>query len=155
MATTKKALAIRDELIDALRKRVSNYGSIVEGFDSSGNPTIALNDGTAATTEDNVFIRVTPRDWALTKDILGSAQQVYTPHVIQLAVETSATATGIMDYASVAHAIAILGEVVERGCRFEYWEETNGTIPSATTFDTASKLKASYESLYWPMLSSQ
>jgi len=156
MAANKKALALAAELADELRKRVSSYASILEGFDGSGNPTIQLSDGTPATTEDTVFIRIVPRDWTLTKDVLGTTQTVYTPNVIQVAVEGPASGLGLERFVSVAHAVAINNAVARRGCRVEYWEEPNGAAPAATTFNTASNLKASDEpSLYWPMLSSQ
>ncbi len=84
MATSSKAIKLAAELADELRKRVSDY-VITEGFDASGFPTISLTaDATPATTEDNVFIRVRPRDWALATDVLGTAQTVYTPSVIQI-----------------------------------------------------------------------
>lgn len=155
MAANKKCLALAADLADELRKRVSNYASIVESFDANGFPTIALDDGSAATTEDAVFIRVRPRDWPLATDVLGTAQTVYTPSVIQIAVEAPATGVGLARFVSIAHAIAILASCVMRGARVEYWEEANGTIPSATTFNTASKLKTSFEDLYWNMQSSQ
>jgi hypothetical protein len=157
MATTKKALELAAELADELRKRVSDYASITESSDASGNPLITLNaDASPATTEDVVVIRVRPRTWELAKDVLGTAQTVYTPHVIDVATEVSGVATGIMDYVSVAHALQILTSCAKRGTRLELWEETNGTIPSETTFATAAKMKASIEAeLYWPLLSSQ
>lgn len=150
-----KALELSLELSDRLRKRVSDYGQILDGFDSSGNPTIELDDATPATTEDAVFIKVRPRDWSLTKDVLGLAQTAYTPHVIQIAVEAPPSGVGLGRFVSIAHLFAILLTVGEFGCRAEYWEETNGTPPAVTTFDTAAKLKTSWESLYYPLLSSQ
>src|SRR4051812_35043388 len=156
MATTKKALELAAELADELRKRVSDYGVITESVDANGHPTISLTaDSTPATTEDNVFIRVKPIDWALAKDVLGNAQTVYTPHVIQLAVEAPASGVGLARFVSIAHAWAILNACGQRGCEFQYWEETNGSIPAATTFDTANKQKASFSNLYWNMLSQQ
>ena len=154
MATSKKALALANQLADELRNRL-DYTSIVEGFDSNGLPTIALSDGSAATTEDSVFIRVRPREWPLATDIIGNTQTVYTPSVIQIAVEGPSSGLGLARYVSIAHALAILNACAIRGTLVEYWEETNGTAPSATTFNTGSKLKASFEDLYWNMQSSQ
>jgi len=155
MAANKKCLALAAELADELRKRVSNYASFTESFDANGFPTISLNDGSAATTEDNVFIRVRPREWALATDVLGTAQTVYTPSVIQIAVEGPSSGVGLGRFVSVAHLFAILNACGLRGTRVEYWSETNGTVPSATTFNTASKMLASFEDLYWNMQSSQ
>ncbi len=156
MATSSKAIKLAAELADELRKRVSSYASIVEGFDSNGFPTIALSDGSAATTEDSVYIRVRPRDWALATDVLGTAQRVYTPSVVQIAVEGPASGLGLGRYVSIAHLWAVIITCGKRGARTEYWEETNGTAPSVTTFDTASKMLASQEpELYYPLLDSQ
>lgn len=151
---SQKANELAQELYDELIKRCPEYTNAVLSYDSNGNPTIELDDGSPATTEDNVFIRLMPRDWSLIKDVLGLAQNVYTPTTIQVAVEANGT-TGLGHYVSQAHLFAIITSIAERGARFEYWEETNGTIPSVTTFNTASKLKTYHESLYFPLLSSQ
>lgn len=151
-----KQVKLAAELADELRKRVSSYTSFVEAFDTNGWPTISLNDGTAATTEDNVFIRVRPRDWSLQKDIIGNTQVVYVPSVIQVAVEAPASGVGLARFVSVAHALAIFATLAKRGCLLEYWEETNGSVPAITTFDTGSKMKSSIEpELYWPLIESQ
>jgi hypothetical protein len=156
MATSKKALELAAELADELRKRVSSYASITETSDASGNPLITLSDGSAATTEDTVVIRVSPRDWALAKDVLGSAQTVYTPSVIAVAVEGPTSGLGLARYVSVAHAWAIFATCAKRGTLLEYWESDNGTVASETTFATAANKKTSVEAeLYWPLLSSQ
>ncbi len=157
MATTKKALELAAELADELRKTCSDYDTITESSDASGNPLITLAVATPSSTEDIVVLRVRPRTWALATDVLGLAQTVYTPHVIDVASESSAADTvGILDYVTLAHALKILAAVVKRGCRVEYWQEAINTIPSVTTFATASKMKTAVEpELYWPLLSSQ
>ncbi len=151
-----KQVKLADELVDELRKRVSDY-VFTTGFDANGWPTISLTaDATPATTEDNVFIRIRPRDWNLQKDVLGLDQTVFVPSVIQLAVEAPASGVGLARFTSIAHALSLLTTCSKRGTRFEYWEETNGTVPTITTFNTGSKLKASIEpELYWPLIESQ
>jgi hypothetical protein len=49
----------------------------------------------------------------------------------------------------------VLGPVILLGAKVEWWEEANGAAPAATTFDTGSKLKATFENLYHPMTMSQ
>jgi hypothetical protein len=157
-STSTKSQKLALELSDELRQRVSSYASIVDGFDANGFATISLNDGSAATTEDNVFICVRPRDWNLQKDIVNNTQPVYTPSVIQIAVEagTGGNASCIAAYVSKAHWLALSSTCSKRGTRVEYWEETNGTVPTITTFNTGTKLIASFEpDLYFPLLSSQ
>lgn len=156
MATTStKATKLAAELADELRQRLgTTYASIIEGFDANGFSTIQLSDGAPATTEDTIYIVVRPRDWSLTKDIIGHDQPVYTPTVIQVAVE--ANGNGIAPYVTKAHWLAVENVCAKRGTRLEYWEETNGTPPSITTFNTGTKLIASWEpDLFFPMLSSQ
>jgi len=144
------------ELVDELRKRVSNY-IITEGFDSNGWPTILLAaDSGPATTEDVVFIRVRPRDWNLAKDIIGNDQVVYTPSVIQVAVEGPTSGKGLGRYVSAIHLFSVLTTCSKRGTRLEYWEEPNGDDPDVTTFTDASNMITSIEpDLDWPLLSSQ
>jgi len=156
MATTYKAHALFAQLTDELRKRVSDYASIVESQDANGFDVLTLSDGSAATTEDTVVIRTRPRDWTLEKDVIGNTQTVYTPSVIDVAVEAPASGVGLARFVSIAHALAIFVACGKRGTRLEYWEETNGTPPSATTFNTANKMKQALEpELYWPFLASQ
>jgi hypothetical protein len=161
MSVNKKVQELSAELADELRKRASSYTSIVESFDTAGMPTIALDDGSEATTEDSVFIRTTPRSWNLTNDVLGLPQTVYTPSVIQIVTETGTSDTPWF-YQSFAHITAILGAVFFRGTRVEIWETAHGTVPNTVTPATdptqltGATLKTSYEaSLYFPLQSSQ
>lgn len=156
MTTSTKATKLAADLADELRQRLgTTYAAIVEGFDTNGFSTISLSDGSPATTEDTIFIVVRPRDWNLQVDIVGNTQPVYTPSVIQIAVEANGS-TGLGLYVSKVHALAVLAACLKRGARTEYWEETHGTIPSITTFNTPSKMLASNEpDLDWPLLSSQ
>ena len=150
-----KQVKLADELVDELRKRCSTY-IFTTGFDANGWPTISMTaDATPATTEDNVFIRIRPRDWDLNKDIIGNDQIVYVPSVIQIATEANGT-PALMLYVTKAHALAVLAACLKRGCRTEIWEETNGSVPAVTTFATANKQKTANEpDLDWPLLSSQ
>lgn len=160
MSANKKVLELSAELADELRKRVSDYVQITEGFDTAQFPTILLGPATPATTNDTVLIRTTPRSWNLTNDVLGLPQTVYTPSVIQVITEQG-TSDRPWFYVSIAHITAILGAVYQRGTRVEIWETANGTIPTAVTPASdptqlsSATLKSSFESLYWPLLSSQ
>jgi hypothetical protein len=156
MATNSKIQKLAAELVDELRKRCSSYAEILEAFDTNGWPTIRLSDGGPAANEDTVFIRVRPRDWNEAKDVLGSAQTVYTPSVVQIAVEAPPSGVGLMRQVSVVHAWALLLTCGKRGARTEYWEETDGTPPSIDTFTDATKMLTSWEpDLDYPLLSSQ
>jgi hypothetical protein len=74
--------------------------------------------------------------------------------VIQIAAE--ANGAGTAPFVTKAHWLTVSATCEKRGTRVEYWEETNGTPPSITTFNTANKQITSFEpDLYFPMLSSQ
>jgi hypothetical protein len=160
MSANKKCLELSAELADELRKRVSDYVQITESFDSAGMPAITIGPATPATTNDTVYIRTTPRSWNLTNDALGLAQTVYTPSVIQLVTEEGTTDKPFF-YVTIVHMLAILGASLQKGTRLELWETANGTVPTTvtpgtdTTQLTGATFKASFESLYWPLLSSQ
>jgi hypothetical protein len=156
MATTYKSQAIAHELADRLKKRLAFLTSTItlkEGVDSSGNPTISIDDGTAATTEKNVFIRVQPIDWALATDILGLSANEYAPHVCQVATE-AVTTNGT--YLSPDDLMQLLLTCASMGTKMEWWQETNGTVPTVTTFSTASKRKSEcWPDLYGTMRAAQ
>lgn len=155
MATTQKAISLARDLAEEIQKRLPTM-TVATSFDSDGNPLVSVDDGSPASGEASALIKVRPIDWPLAKDALGLASQVYTPHVIQLATEANyaATTDNVADNLTRAQLLAILGPCLQKGCRVEWYEETYGTPPAASTI-TGSKLKASYENLYYPMVQSQ
>lgn len=89
MAASQKAVAIARQLAEDLALRTGL--AAVAGVDGSGNPTIAL--GTQAAGNQAAFIRIKQDyDPALEVDGIGNAQRRYTPHVIQVVLETSTIA---------------------------------------------------------------
>jgi hypothetical protein len=151
-----KAIEISAELADELRKRLPFLSSTVtlqEGADANGNPTITIGDSTAASTEKNVFIRVKPIDWSLSTNIIGQTSEVFGPHIVQVATEARATNAS---YLAATDLLTLLGSVLRRGCRTEWWQETNGTVPTVTTFNTAAKMVAAFDpEFYHTMRASQ
>lgn len=140
-----KSQALAHDLADELKKRLpflTTTITVKEGADSNGDATISIDDGTPATTEKVVFIRVKAIDWALSTNGVGLPSEVYSPSVIQIATEAVAT-NGT--YLAVDDIFKLLGTCLKRGARTEWWQETNGTIPSVTTFNTAAKLKSSWQ----------
>lgn len=156
MATTQKAIAISRELADVLSKRLATLGTplyVTEGLDSSGNPTLVINDGTPVAGEENFFIRIKPVEWALAKDILGNTATIFTPHVIQIATEAPAAGAFPGEYIPCTALLAVLSECVRKGCKVEWYQSANTVVPVVGTL-VAGNLKASYEELYWGMLQS-
>ncbi len=127
MANSYKAKALADELRGKLLLRlpvITITGGTTAGFDSSGNPTLAI--GTGTTTTQSAFIRVK----AITgfgTDILGTTQNVYTPHVIEVALETSTIAS--VAFLTAANMLNLLGELVQTGVRVDLYLSANGTAP--------------------------
>lgn len=149
---TYKSVAIAAEIKDELAKRLSSM-LITEGKDSNQNPTILI--GAAATGATGAFIRV-KADWddnTATVDGLGLAQRVYTPHIVQIAFEANfeGTTDNVLDTNYWAVMLPIVATCLSRGTKVEVWVETNGTAPSVTTFNTASKKKAEHRDLYNPL----
>lgn len=160
MATTQKAIELAHELADKLKKRISL--AVAESFDSNGHPLIQVGEGTD--NAEGAVVRIKPIDWALAKDILGLASQVYTPHVIQICVESSDNGNGdsveALGYNTWANLLPLLGQCLETGCKVEVYAVANDTGVTNIMADIAasfgsSNLKASYDNLYYPMVNSQ
>lgn len=155
---SSKSQELAQEIADELRKRctvawLTSLITLQQSFDANGDATIQISDATPATTEKVAFIRVKAQDNTLVKDVLGLAQTVYTPSVVQVATEAVATNGSFL---TAQNLIDLLGTCLARGARTEWWQETNGTPPSVTTFNTAAKLLATYEpNLYFKQICSQ
>lgn len=151
----QKALEFAHELADKLKLRFA--GKVVtEGYDTDGLPTITINDGTPATTEMNIFVKVSLLSWPLAKDVIGLSANIYVPLVVQIVTEAPASGSGVGVYLNVQNALDIAGEVVFRGAGVQWWQSANGTIPSATTLGTSTNQKASFSpDLYNPITSQQ
>jgi hypothetical protein len=140
--THKKAQTLARSLADSLAVRLPLL-VVTAGTDASGNPTVTINDGTPATTEQNLFLRVLEMP-SLGLDSLGNAQQSYGPHVIQLAMETS-TLAGV-GFPTDANRLMVMGEVLQLSTRVEVYLEANGTVPSVSSL-VAGNLVATFENL--------
>lgn len=150
MATTKKALALADEIADALKKRMSL--TVAQSFDTDGNPLIKVGTGTAG--DPGGLLKIRPVDWPLAKDILGNNATMFVPHVAQLVTEANATAGAGADINTPAQLLPLLAEPVARGIKLEWYNSANGNAPDPTDI-SASNLKATYDSLYWPLMATQ
>jgi len=150
----QKALELAHELADKLKLRFS--GKVVtEGFDTDGLPTITINDGSAATTDMNIFIKVSMLNWPLAKAVLGNAANIYVPLQLQMATEAPAAGSGVGVYLSVQNALDLVGEVAFRGVAVQWYQSANGTVPSAATL-VAGNLKASFSpDIYNPITNQQ
>lgn len=149
---TAKQQAFARQIAEDLTIRLSAL-TVVAGLDTNGFPTIQVSDGTPATTEQGAFIRVTSVG-TYNKDSLGLSQNVYTPTVIQLALEaTSSGITGTaLSYLNVGNVMTILPELLQFGTRVELYMGASGTFPSVATITGTPA--AVWDNLYQPLTSS-
>ncbi len=64
--------------------------------------------------------------------------------------------TGLANFATPAHALAVFTTCTKRGTRVEYFEDDFGTEPTLTTVEDPTLLITSIEpELDWPLLASQ
>lgn len=134
MPTTSKAIQIARKLKQELALRPGFTAlTITEGVASDGNPTITV--GTLATGTASAYIKVTPFDWALAKDILGNAQIPYGPQTIKILTETSPGGT-----LTVGQLAQLQGAAVEMGCQVKRYQSTNGAGVVIADIDNEAKL---------------
>jgi hypothetical protein len=147
MATTTKALATARELIDLWTKEVSaSFASIVQSFDTNGNPVITLSDGSPAAGEKVVVVRIQPLATWAPKDILGLSSQMFTPHQIDICTETNAAATP--NVLTTVELLPVLAEIAKRGMLINWYQTAALTVPSVAAM-IAANLTAPYADLYW------
>jgi len=164
MATTYKSIEMAHCLADMLAKRTTL--AIVESFDYYGQPLVKV--GAGATTNESLLVRIKPISFSLFTDVLGLAQNTYTPHVAQVVVETNAAGNTGVGYVTPANLWPVLAEVYKLGTRIEFYAVANGTGITAVVTDlttntdavqtsiVAANLKSSVEfDQYQKMLASQ
>ncbi len=153
--TSKKAISLAEEIKSILRIRLPTE-TISEGFDTDFAPWFRI--GSADEGEDGILIKVRPIEWPLARDVLGLESTIFTPHVIQCAVEEDggglAFTTGNLSF-----YLTILGELLYRGTKVEIFaaEAEQGAKPGlAAIDDDKENLIASYEAdVQYPMMASQ
>lgn len=153
MATTKKALAMADELVSELLQRQSAL-AVSLSYDTDSNPLVRVGAGSIGA--KGALIKVMPISWPLAKDVLGLTAEVFTPHVVRLNVEANPAGGAGADINTWTEQLLLVAACVAKGCRTEVYVSTNGTAPNATDINDSAKLVASFEpSAQYPMISSQ
>lgn len=123
MAATEKAVQIARQLAEDLGLRTGL--AVVKGVDSSGNPTIALGTGVAGS--QSAFLRCLQQS-SLGTDGVGLTQRVYTPHIIQIVLETSTLAN--VPLLTGVNEAKVWYDTTKFGTRVELYLSANGTGPS-------------------------
>lgn len=142
-----KAQALRDELAAELLIKLSSLAQ-VKSFGAAKECDLAIGVQTAG--NDNAFIRIRVQD-SLQTDVLGLAQQVYTPHVAQVVFEANPAGGAGADVGTWATRLAILGTLLRSGVKVEVYFSANTVLAAAAGITGAPS--AVYDSLQYPMMS--
>ena len=157
MASSYKAVALANELFNELTTRLPVLAPFCsQSFDTNGNPTIKVaSTATPATTQENVFIRVQPQAVANLTSI-GGTPDTFTPSVIQFATEAPAAGANHMsDYIPPTDFIQLIGSILKRGTRVEWYQSANTVVPVVGTLISTNLTTAYEANVYWGLLSSQ
>lgn len=149
---TYKATAMAIQLQSRLALRLSALTVHAVAYDTDGNPYIAIDDGTPATTEKNAIIKILPDVTVGATDVLGNTAFAYTPHITQLVTEAPAAGSGAGVYLDLQTLSHILDEAMGLGTRFDWYQTANTVVPTPG----AGTLKATvYPDLYNPRTNQQ
>lgn len=138
MNASYKSVALRDELASNLAVRLSSLAR-TKGFDSNQFPTLQV--GTGAIGSQSAFIRIKPLD-SINVDVLGLAQNVFTPHIVQLVLEmSSVTDVQLLTMQTLGILMPALAAI---GARLEVYMSANGNAADVADI-TAGNLKSTFD----------
>ncbi len=153
MANSYKAQAIANELGDKLKQRMAAALAPVASFDTDGYPLLTL--GAGAPGGANFVIKVAAVAWTLPQDVLGLAQNVFTPHTISIVTEADPAGGSGADPTTRAQLLPVIAQCLSMGCQTDWYESANGVAPTAGAI-VAGNLKATYQpDVYHALVSNQ
>jgi hypothetical protein len=156
MANSYKAVAIAADLADRLKERgLVPALALVQGFDTDKNPYLKL--GAGANGGRNAIIKVKAVDWPEALDVLGLAQSVFTPHVIQLVSEANyAGATdNVVDTLTASDLLKLMAVAMGPGCIVEWYQSAAGTAPTLAAILPANLKETVHPDARYPLISAQ
>lgn len=130
---TAKALTFRGDLASSLAIRLPTLTQALSF--GAGNQADMLI-GTAGAGNDNAFIRINQFTTAAV-DVLGLAQNVFTPHVAQVVFEANPAGGAGADVGTWATRLSILGELIQKGIRVELYFSANTVAVSSAAITGA------------------
>jgi hypothetical protein len=150
MSTLKKALVLSRSIAANLSLRFAETPvlTVVETLDASGNPVITVSDGTPATTENVLVLRIIEMPSIGTNSV-GVAQDSYGPHIAQVALEQASGLTGVALTQEVVK-MRVWSELAKAGLRTEVYIRANGAAP--TTSDITGTPTFVVSDLLWKNL---
>lgn len=154
-----KAIAAANEIADALSKRLSTAAigstdtlAVTQSFDTDGNPLITV--GTLGAGNACALLKVMDVPTPDAKDVFGNAAKTYQPVRLMILTEANPSGGAGADILKVVQFFPIAAEGPARGIRTEWYQVANGVAPSAGGLVVAN-LKATYDNIHWPVVSSQ
>lgn len=114
-------------------------------------PVLLIGDNVA--THATCRIVVKPIEWALSRDVLGLASQVYTPHEILWGIE-DVSGGGAEPLTALQKAV-IMGVLVSRGARVTLFHSATGDSFDVADFVNSNRLGVFEPSVKYPMIQSQ
>ncbi len=150
----KKAHVLSRELANKLAVRFAGTASagvatlVREGFDASGNPQMNIDDGTPATTEQCIYLRIIENP-SIGLNSIGLSADSFGPHTIQVVIEASAASAAINRLTAVNH-MRLWGELLRLGTKVELYHAATGAAPVVADIVTAN-LVATFQDLYNPL----
>lgn len=148
-ATSAKANVLAAELKDRLARRFSLVSDVL--FDTDGAPYLNVSQGTMAAGQQAAVVKVIAEQ-PLGVDGLGLTPRAFTPHRMQIVLETSSIANVAL--MTEANKLQLVGEVTHFGTKTELYMSANGNAVDPSDISSAN-LKLSWDpDLKWRSLSS-
>jgi hypothetical protein len=153
MSATYKSVASMRELVDLLKKELAATLPVeTDSFDANGNPVAEFSaDATPAAGEKVVVIRMKAIGAIGATDSLGNTQNDFSHHVYQFCTEANPSSGSGADILTPVELLPLIVELGRRGSFVEWYQSTNGTVPSVAWIDAHSAV-ATWRPLYWNVL---
>lgn len=148
-ATSYKANVITAELKDRLARRFTTVSDVQ--FDTDGAPFLTCTQGTLAAGQQVALVKVIAEQ-PLGVDGLGLTPRAFSPHRMQVVLETSTIANVAL--MTEVNKLFLLGEVTHFGVKTEIYLRANASAVVIGDI-TSGNLKASWDpDLKWRSMSS-
>lgn len=152
MSNLAKAQSLSRVLKERIQMRLPSF-VISESSDSQGSILLISQDSTPAAGEQVMAIRIKAQDTQFS-DSIGNAQNSYSPMVIQVIEEASATAG--VSLLTLANRMQLDCELARCGCKQERYQNANTVVPAVSQFAadgsvSTSTLRATISDLRWPL----
>lgn len=131
---SSKANIHADALVQSLSQRFGSTIAVAKAFDTDGQPLIKIGTQAAGAGSNSATLKLStePSIW---KNSIGLAQEVYTPHRIQVAYE-AVSATGVTPMTEAIKA-KMMVEVFTQGMAVDIYVLATATAPTPANLATA------------------